>query len=241
MYARTFWGDRMLVTPPESLSAQVYLYGFYEEGLTRFMLDQVREGSTVIDVGAHYGYFTLLAARLVGSSGSVHGFEPTPSSYAVLKQNADTKPNVRAMHCAAWSHTTELVLHDHGVTHSMFNSIFTPRTSEVETVSMVKVRALALDEYVEGLSLEPDLIKIDAESAELQVIEGLAATMRRHRPVLTVEVGDLSPDQPMESRELLASVCRDYGYQPFEFSDARIRKHELRERYEYDNILLVAK
>jgi hypothetical protein len=85
----------------------------------------------------------------------------------------------------------------------------------------------------------PTFIKIDAESAESQVIDGLAAVLREHHPILTVEVGDIAPDQPVSSRELLDTICGTYDYHPFEFAEGETRSHTLQDRYEYDNILLV--
>jgi hypothetical protein len=87
--------------------------------------------------------------------------------------------------------------------------------------------------------LTPGFIKIDAESAESQVIEGLSETLRQHHPALTVEVGDHSADQPISSRELLDSICSNYNYRPVEFADGKIQPHEPRDRYGYDNILLL--
>jgi FkbM family methyltransferase len=227
----------MLVTPPEPLSKQLQLYGFFEEGLTRFMLDRLAPGMTVIDVGAHYGYFTLLAAHLVCGAGSVHAFEPTPSTYRLLERNTAGRPNVRTNPHAVWSQESELELQDFGTQWSMFNSVFAPRGERVTGV-IEKVAAVPLDAYVDRLELAPDFIKIDAESAEAHVIAGLATTLTRDRPALTVEVGDMSPDQPLSSRELLCMICETYGYEAFEFSGGAIQPHRLKERYVYDNVLL---
>ncbi len=236
--ARLFWGEEMIVTPPEPLSAEIFLYGFHEEGLTRFMVEEISPGMTVLDVGAHYGYFTLLAAHLVGAGGSVHAFEPTPSTSRILERNADGKVSITVNQVAAWKSETRLELHDLGTQHSMFNSVFAPRGPQPESTT-VTVRAIPLSDYVETAGLVPGFIKIDAESAESQVIDGLAATLREHHPTLTVEVGDSSPDQPISSRELIDTICGKYNYQPFEFAKGKIRSHEPRDRYEYDNILLV--
>jgi FkbM family methyltransferase len=238
--ARLFWGDTMLVTPPEPLSAQLFLYGFHELGMTRFMLEKVLPGMTVLDVGAHYGYYTLLAAHLVGPRGTVHAFEPAPSTAGILARNATDRGNVMVNQVAAWHCETELELQDFGPRRSMSNSVFAPRGWQGMGAS-VRVQAIALDDYVANLGLAPGFVKIDAESAEPHVIEGLANTLREHRPTLTLEVGDGAPDEPVSSRELLDMICEEYQYQPFEFSSGQIRPHKPRARYECDNIVFVAK
>src|SRR5439155_7548568 len=59
--ARTFWGDRMNLFFPEEGSMALYRYRFIEEGLTSIFISQIKPGMTVFDIGAHFGYFTLLA------------------------------------------------------------------------------------------------------------------------------------------------------------------------------------
>ena len=60
------------------LAREFFPYGFFGEGLTRMLLSHLKPEMTFIDVGAQLGYFTLLASWLVGESGHVHSFEPTP-------------------------------------------------------------------------------------------------------------------------------------------------------------------
>jgi tRNA G37 N-methylase Trm5 len=50
--------------------------GCYERTETEFVHRTVRSGQTVLDVGANVGYFTIVMASLVGSSGAVYAFEP---------------------------------------------------------------------------------------------------------------------------------------------------------------------
>ena len=234
--ATTFWGDRMHVILPEALSRELYLNGRFEEGLTTFMLERLQPNMTFFDVGAHFGYFTLLASHLVGPAGRVHAFEPTPSTFGVLQSNA-TKRNVTLRRVAVWSHEDELDLRDFGLGRSMFNSLYAPRLTRDAPYETVRVPAIALDDYVQETGVAPDFVKIDAESAEMSVIEGMTQTIDRHGPCIAVEVGDLSADQPLTSRALLERLA-DKGYEPFEYADGEIRPHSLLDRYGYDNILL---
>lgn len=82
----TFWGGEMSVVLPEDVSVSIWRYGYFEEDVVRYMLRFLTEGMTFIDIGAHFGFFTLLGSYLVGKSGKVLAFEPTPTTYQQLKK-----------------------------------------------------------------------------------------------------------------------------------------------------------
>ena len=87
--ASTFFGSRMEVRLPAG--TDIYLTGGKshdsEIRLARLMIRQLQPGDTFWDIGAHYGFFSLLATRLVGEAGKVVSFEAAPSTYTVLAQN----------------------------------------------------------------------------------------------------------------------------------------------------------
>ncbi len=59
--ARTFFGRNMRVHLPDLVGAKLYQYGFFEEGLTRALIERLPQGGVFVDIGAHVGYYTLLA------------------------------------------------------------------------------------------------------------------------------------------------------------------------------------
>lgn len=242
LWARTFWRERMLVRIPEAVSNQIVRYGLTEPGLTAFMLQLLRPGQVFIDVGAHFGYFTVLGARLVGDGGHVHAFEPTPSTFEMLRTNAGWRRGVVLNQSAVWSRPQRLAIRDFGGRLSAFNSAFAPRLSQHDrnhtSETSIEVSAVALDDYCAARDLHPQFVKIDAESAEWHIISGMERLLNADRPAVTVEVGDFDIEGAPASVELL-DVLIMRGYQPFEFHDGSIRRHVLRDRYEYDNILLV--
>jgi len=71
---KTFWGEEMLVIIPEVVSLNIYRYRFFEEDLTKMILEYLKPGMTFFDIGAHFGYYTLLASFIVGEKGIVHSF-----------------------------------------------------------------------------------------------------------------------------------------------------------------------
>jgi predicted methyltransferase len=63
------------------------LSGFYEGQYSLFVAALLRPGDWVADVGAHVGYYTLLAAAIVGETGHVFAFEPAPDNLEYLSKN----------------------------------------------------------------------------------------------------------------------------------------------------------
>jgi FkbM family methyltransferase len=242
--ADTFWGDSMHVVLPERLSQAIYCYNFIEEGLTSIFLSQVKPGMTVFDIGAHFGYFTLLANWLVGEAGSVHAFEPTPSTFEVLSRNIQGRSRVRVNNVALYSRADVLTFQDYGPVLSQFNSLTRAKLAEDVRrdlrATTHRVTALPLDQYVADSGARPDFVKVDAENAELEILHGAERTIREVRPMITVEVGDVEGDGEAVSSAPVQWLL-ERGYAAFEYSKqaSALRPHQPQSRYAYDNLLLV--
>jgi FkbM family methyltransferase len=238
-HARTYWGQRMEVRLPETMSEELVRFGLIEPDLTAYVLALLRPGQIFIDVGAHYGYYCLLGARLVGPRGRVYAFEPTPSSRQVLTTNTTSISTVSVSACAVWSGTGQVTLRDFGTRLSRFNSMFSPRfAGELPDWRSLTVSAVSLDEFCTHNNLRPDLVKIDAESAESHIVAGMKRLLGEERVPVTIEVGDEGVEGVPTSAELLSSVL-DYGYVAVEYRGGELHLHQLRDRYRYENILLL--
>lgn len=240
--ARLFWGEEMTVVYPEISSLAISRYGFYEEGLTKMVLASLKPGMTFIDVGAYVGYFTLLAAWLVGSKGQAHSFEPTPSTFEVLLSNTELNHNVYSNRIAVAAGPGIVTLNDYGPVFSGYNPMYRARMSEsaLNRVKSTKFQATAnsLDEYVARERVTPNFIKIDAESAEYEILKGMDEILNRCRPMISIEVGDHDIEGVLASRDLVLYLIKK-RYQAYEFSGGGIVRHQLRKEYEYDNILFL--
>ncbi len=240
--ARLPWGDRINIVYPDTTSLDISRFGFYEEGLTRMVLDYLKPGMTFLDVGAHIGYYTMLEAWLVGDQGQVHSFEPTPGTFALLQSNAGNKTNVILNPVAIASESGTIGFNDYGPSLMGSNSRFTARADagKLKRIQPVKyeVPATTIDEYVETNGLAPHFVKIDAESSEHEILRGMQNTLSRHRPAVSVEVGDMDIEGVPPSRELIEFLS-ERGYQAHEFGSHGIVKHQVRDRYEYENVLFL--
>ena len=141
----------MLVVLPEVVSSDIYRFGFIEANVARSIIKFVSKNDVVIDVGAHFGFFTILMAEIVGSKGEVHSFEPIPSTFNVLKRNADFCQNIKINKQAIWRNNDHLYLNDYGLNASAFNSYRESRGVSNKVKNRLKVRAINLDEYIKKI------------------------------------------------------------------------------------------
>ena len=166
-----------------------------------------REGMTVLDVGAHCGYFTLLLAKLVGPSGTVLAVEADPGNHALLKENlkAAGAANVTTVQGAAWSSGGE----------TLPFTLCPENTGDHRSYSwesgreVVEVESVTIDDITQELE-SVDLVKLDTQGTEHRAVEGMTATIERARPTLVVEfwplgIRDLG-DRPEEVIELYRSL-----------------------------------
>ena len=152
------------------------LGGTYEREQTAHFIRWVRPGATVIDIGAHSGYYTLLASALVGKNGSVWAFESEPINAGFLRQHTllNHCTNVRVEEIA--------VSNANG--HSRFRFGTGSGTGRLDANGDVEVRTVQLGDFCSSRGIRPSALKIDVEGGELAVLEGAAELIYATRPVI---------------------------------------------------------
>ncbi|MEX1115800.1 MAG: FkbM family methyltransferase [Akkermansiaceae bacterium] len=244
--AATFWGGAMEVDIRETVSSEIFIHGVYEVELSAFFHRYLKPGQTFVDVGAHFGYFSLLAAHRVGETGRVVSIEPSERTSWRLYNNLKSRRQVTVHQVAAWEKEATLTLQDYGPLYSAFNSIGERRLHESAPfvkATPFQVRAVALDEFFGEIGIVPDVIKIDAESAELQVLGGLNRTLTERRPVVTIEVGDYSHlvERGVPTSAQVLRAISAYDYVHFSPTLEGVTAHGVRDdaEYAYGNIVAV--
>lgn len=153
-------------------------HGTWEPHVAAVLRRFLQPGSVFVDVGAHVGYFSVLAAQIVGATGRVYAFEPLPSNYALLRQNVAAYPQVQCYDLAAWDRDMRLYLHPNP--DNSGDGSLAPR-GDVEGVA---VQGARVGDFVRGAAA---LVKIDVQGAELQALRGLDFLVAKHRPALVIE------------------------------------------------------
>ncbi|NJP07933.1 MAG: FkbM family methyltransferase [Chloroflexaceae bacterium] len=190
--AALFFGTTIDVVLPDPVSASIYTYGFYDETVSWLAMKHTRPGDTVLDIGAHIGYLARLLAHVVGPTGSVYAFEPTPRTFALLQRNTRQQRHIVPLNAAAGLRDERLTLHDYGPTMAAWNTLsHQPRWQHAQSLPqhLLDVPVINLDRYLTEQQIRPDLIKIDAEDYEYQIVLGLQQTLQRCHPHIIMEAG----------------------------------------------------
>jgi FkbM family methyltransferase len=161
----------------------------YESAVQKFLAEHLRRGDTFYEVGAHIGFLSLGAARLVGAEGEVVAFEADPENIARIEQhlNRNSLAQARVVPQAVWSGAGMLRFERASHLSSRNTGAVQEEPTPGRTFDEIEVEAVALDDYVRGRR-PPSLIKIDVEGAEMHVLKGAERLISEQRPLVLCEV-----------------------------------------------------
>jgi FkbM family methyltransferase len=178
----------------------------------------IRDRDVVIDVGAHIGLYSLVAARSVGSAGRVVAFEPSRENFALLSRNvrANGYDHVRLVRAALAGQNGRASL-QLSPDNTGDNSLVAPAPrSSARTVETVET--MTLDSYLSSEGSGVDVIKMDVQGGEPQVLDGATATLASSPDViLFTEVS--VPHLSVEGALSYIGRLRDEGFELFEVDE----------------------
>jgi FkbM family methyltransferase len=215
------------VDPRDMVGSEILRQGCWEWETFHFLSAWLKPGMTFIDIGAHVGQYSLLASAAVGRAGDVHGFEPHPELYRVLRRNLR-----RARASNASAHRVALA--DRDGTRDLFLQPFdNPGATSLRPDGLagerrVRVRATTLDGYLRAKEIpRVDLIKIDVEGAERLVLAGAAATLDANPDVvLVIEFLRSRAERFGHAIEDLEADLRASGFHLFAITRQGLRPYE---------------
>ena len=151
----------------------LFFQGEYALGRVSEIRKAVKEGDTVIDIGANIGYFTVLMADLVGPKGKVYAFEPDPRNSHLLQRTVERNgwTHVIVEQKAVSNKAGEFILYQ---TRSCAANTLTPG----EHISEVNVSVVTIDDFLSD-EHHIDFVKMDMDGSEPLAIQGMAQLIRR--------------------------------------------------------------
>lgn len=194
VFCKTFWGTPMHLELPAG--TEIYLTTgkahAVEIKLAKFLIQQLQAGDVFVDVGAHYGYFSLLASYLVGKTGQVFAFEAAPQTFKTLQKNKSAFQQLQVYNQAISNENSSMVFYQFPNLFSEYNTFNVEQFQQENWFKnnppkAVNISALSLHHVLTEKKVHPKLIKIDVEGAELKVIEGAVSYLKNNNPQLIME------------------------------------------------------
>jgi FkbM family methyltransferase len=186
------------------------LYGVYKRRFEATSIESihpwVKSGTTVVDVGANIGFFTIQFARWAGPNGRILAIEPEAENLRLLRcelDKAGIASNVEVLEgvAAETPGTLRLTLNPHH-----------PADHRIGETG-IQVRAWTIDEIMTERGWPTvSFIKIDVQGAEVRVLRGAQETLKRYHPALFIEVDDDALAKAGASADVLFDEVEAYGY-----------------------------
>jgi FkbM family methyltransferase len=167
-----------------------YFPSTYEHENFEFLSKSCKEGSVIIDIGAHIGLFSVIASQVAGSRGKVFAFEPAPSTYKLLQHTIDInhkKDVIEPFQKAVGKEAGKITFFVSDGEADNSNSLVNYKDDRA--LHGIDVEVTSVDAFVQEKNLSRlDFIKIDVEGAEYDTLRGAAGTLKSLRPVCIVAI-----------------------------------------------------
>lgn len=217
--ATTFWGGKMKVSLPSS--SDIFLTGGKthdsEIRLAQWLMANISRYTAFIDVGAHIGFFSLLAAHFSGNKIAIRSFEPSRASFALLSGNTKAQENILATQMAVGGEDGEATFHEFSHAYAEFSSLVMDNYDQKlrETLQKEKqdytVPVRTLERILPAPFSGKTLIKIDTEGNELAVLQGAKALLQSAVCDFVIEFLDNGNETYRRAETLL----RENGFKAF--------------------------
>lgn len=173
-----------------SVSDPRYLGGSYEHELSEWLVSNLKQGKSFIDVGANAGYFSLIAEKYASDPNQkIIAVEPLPYNINLINshilKNGSSK--IEVVHCAVSSTVGEVDFSDSGNPSA---NTYVKESSLYKSYPKIKVKTTTLDNLVEKYELKNFIVKIDVEGAELDVLIGFVESLKKYKPELILATHD---------------------------------------------------
>ncbi len=217
--ASTFFDDKMHLVLPAGMD--IYLLGGKthdsEIRLAKFLIKHLDENDIFVDVGTHFGFYSLLASKLVGENGQVIGVEASAAIFDIYLKNISQKKNITPNHLAATEKNEVLTFAEFPILYSEYNTFKPEQFESTEWIKKnppkkIKVEGKKLDSLLFEKNINPKIIKIDVEGAENNVVLGLKKTIDNFHPTIAMEY--LVEDRQNTSHKAAAQTLIKSGYSP---------------------------
>lgn len=211
----TIFGSEIAIPLP--VSTDIYLAGAKthdsEIRLARFLIRYLKSDQQYLDIGAHIGFFSMLAAELSGKNGKIISVEPSATIYEYLKTNVSPYSHAKPVQALISEQSGPTSFFEFDTLYSEYNTLLPDQYNNSDWYASrapqkTSREAYTIEDLCKKFEISPDIIKIDVEGAEYQVVSTLKDTSLC--PVIIMEY-ILQDDKDM-THDLALDHLKSIGY-----------------------------
>lgn len=217
IHGRSFW-----IHPRARFSVTTKTFFTKEHHVRTWLTELLKPGHVFLDVGAHHGWVSMWSLPLVGKDGSVYSFEPSPANFSILQWH-HTRNNF-----SQWTIVPKAVSNEDARNEEFFlvdagdspmNSLTSGGSQapfmKGHDVKKVDIQTITLDSFCGEKNLQPNLVKIDVEGAELLVLHGASKLLSELSPTLILAVHPYWLPEGQSTRQIF-ELLTSYGYSMYD-------------------------
>lgn len=215
------------------------IYEGFEKNELEFMSKVLRVGDILIDVGANIGLFSLIASKIVGQSGKVISFEPSPATFNRLQENISLN-NLKNIDSRNIGLSNKKGILSLNVSENGFDAWNTFAKGDIEDKfqKIVDVNVSTLDETLIDIDkAKISFIKIDVEGWEKFVFEGGKEFLKDYSPTVMVEFTEANTFAAGYHVHELFDIMVSLNYKWYRYEDGNLNLEKKRLHYPYDNLI----
>lgn len=218
---KTFFNYPMTVHVSESCLWFSGCLNGAEIGLQKYLILNLRPDTVFFDVGAHHGFYSLLAHRLIEKDlGEIHAFEPTDTHFSILKKNTKSFSNIYSNKNAVCSKVEKRIFYEtigagSTIEKDFFKNVSSVQLSDFKTI---EVSCITLDTYCVEHDVKPTFIKIDVEGSEYEVLSGGLRLLQEESPIIAMEVWSKPYDNTNHIKAI--KLLQENKYNAFKINDS---------------------
>lgn len=208
-------GNRFYLDKDDSM--RLSILGIYEPTTVKYFQQAVKPGAIVLDIGAHIGYYTLMAAKRVGKKGKVYAFEPSKDNLILLNKNIRINKfnNVILVNKA--------VANSNKKSKFFINSMSTGMHSLVDIgykgKKNIMVDVVSLDNFFGNNPPPVSVIKMDIEGGEYSALEGMKKILKSKNLSLFIEFSPFSIRKANKSPYTFLNLLKKYKFELFSINE----------------------
>lgn len=210
-------GNKMLLDRDDSM--RLSILDVYEPTAVKHFQERIKPGDIVLDIGAHIGYYTLMAARRVGKNGKVYAFEPSKDNCLLLSKNLKINgfKNVILVNKAVAQSTKKAKFFLSRVSSGMHSLIDIDHVGENNT----EVDTISLDDFFTKTP-KVSVIKMDIEGGEYDALEGMTRLLSKSKHLsIFAEFSPFSIKKAQKSPRQFLELLKSYGFKLFSIDETQ--------------------